>query len=271
MGLSNHEVLNETLVDRIFEKFENPKIDNYYNDQFLNEFSNVARKHNIEVEFRADDPYRTTVEGKTELNLNPKYSTKYILVLYVPQIQHDTGEKTFRETVNVLLHEFSRSIITDIIKKLTPNVKNIRVVERFTATVGLPIHFDINKVTKENSLAFLNYIFDIKERPIWAFSIAYSQFYHNKGYSIRKLVDINNKYIFGHRQGHIDFQALNNYIQTLKDDTLCLFEIQYTIYIIDSQRWRNKFESFINLIEKYRKRLEKRSQLPPALADILDE
>ena len=174
---------------------------------------------------------------------------------------NDQGDKTTREVINTLLHEFSHCIILNIIKKLTPEIKRNRFVEKFSSTIGDNSYFDINHVSKENSLSFLNYVFDIKERPIWAFSIAFSQFFHNKGYSIYKLVEANSKHILGYEQGYINAQILNKYISNLVDDTLCLFEIQYSVYVMDSQRWRNKFESFINLIEKYRKRLEKRNEL----------
>ncbi len=251
-------ILQETLVEKLFNEFININIKEIYNDSFFDNFAEVIAKYKIKVVFDDSDSKRKVVSGRTRLSNDSKIH--YIIYLYVPQEHNDLGEQTLRETINTLLHEFSHCMILNILKKLSSNESKHKIINRFITSPNVIVSFNINDISKDNCESFLKYIFDVRERSVWAFTIAFSHFYHNGNQSIYKSTTLNDKYILGFKEHLISPKVLNEYICSLNDDMLALFQIQYAIHVLDNKKkWINKLTSLLNLIDKYHKRLGQRN------------
>ena len=90
---------------------------------------------------------------------------------------------------------------------------------------------------------------------MFALSIAYSCYHLREKETAQKLFDLNKEYILNFEKGrNISIQHMNNYIGSLYDEKLSLFEIQYAVYFLSDKKYYQKLESFMNLIKKYEKR-----------------
>lgn len=65
---------------------------------------------------------------------------------------------------------------------LPSSKKMSKLSEKFTKSI--PIYgFDVDNVTSEKCTNFLRYIFDVTERAVFAFSIAYCCYFNKRGRS----------------------------------------------------------------------------------------
>lgn len=253
--MNNPEVLNETLVEKIFDQFDDIDIDDIYNDdfKFVDEFIRLCEYNKIRIrEFAIDKKYNRISGGYAESTVS-EYD--YEIRIYKP-IKPKYDDQDVRDYVNTLLHEFTHIMILKGILALPPHNKTDWLKTKFKNSI-VPHGFNIKHITKETATNFLNYIFDITERPVFALSIAYSCYFYRKNINSSKLFDLNKKYIIGYENNKVTEKTLDNYIAQLQDEKLFLFKIQYAVYFLSDHKWILKLDSFMNLIKKYEKRFYK--------------
>jgi len=256
----NSEVLNETLVEKIFNQFENPNVDNLYDGKIDEELMDLCDFHKIQVSTYRDDPKLNIVRGS--YGRAPQSSNyKYVIKLFLP-IREFT-EEDIRNIVNTFVHEFAHIIVLKGIDEMIPlkiNKGTRTIIDRLSERFNLgsiPYDFNVDNITKEKATNFLNYIFNITERPIFALSIAYSCYFYRKEESAEKLFKLNKEIIIGYEYKSITNEARRQYMSRLREEKTFLFLIQYAVYFLSEHKWILKLDSFMNLIKKYEKRFKK--------------
>jgi len=251
----NLKILNETLVDTIIDKFEKINIEDIYTDEFQVQLKTLADNHHIYIDFNTDPPYTSKVNGDAKEILNKETGYDYQIIFRLPN--RKLTEQDNRDLTITFLHEFTHAVIFGIIKKLMPEVQRDKILLNFDSTRSKPFRFDINKVTQADCERFLNYVFSLKERPVFALSIAYSCYHHRQTETLKTLFDTNKKIILDYGHGVISEDERFRYISRLKDEKVFLFEIQYAVYFLSDRKWIFKLDSFMNLIKKYENRFSK--------------
>lgn len=253
-----YEVLNETLVEKIFNQFEDIKIDDLYNGdfKFVEKFIRLCGENKIRIrEIQIDKKYNR-ISGSYAESSDPDYD--YEIRIYKPK-RDKYNDQDVRDYINSLLHEFTHLIILKGIKELPPHINKSWITARFTNSI-IPHGFDIKQITKESATNFLNYIFDITEKAVFAFSIAYSCHLYRDKEDSDTLFNTNKKYILNYENGKISNEAMDSYIEQLQDEKLFLFKVQYAVYFLSEHKYILKLDSFMNLIKKYEKRFDKMFQ-----------
>jgi len=258
----NLELLNETLVDRIFEKFEKiPNVNNLYDGKIDDELLNIFDSYKIYVQVLQDDHELNAVRG-SYARASKESSYKYIIRLRLPD--RKLIQKEERDVINTLLHEFAHLIILRGIDNLAPpkliNKDRSNIVKRIQERFGLgaiPYDFKVDNITTEKAIKFLNYIFDITERPVFAFSIACSCHFDRNEENAQTLFNVNKKYILDYENKRISKESRDKYISRIKDEKIFLFLVQYAVYFLSDRKLILKLDSFMNLIKKYENRFKK--------------
>lgn len=248
-------IINETLVEKIFDQFKDIKIDDLYDEQskFIPALDELCVNHKILLrEVQLDKTHDRISGGYAPSNVD---NFDYEIRIYLPGKTNFTDQDV-ADYINSLLHEFTHIMILKGILALPPHNKKDWIVSKFTNSIA--VHgFDIENITKDNCIKFLNYIFSITERAVFAFSIAYSCHLYRNQETSDLLYNTNKKYILNYENKKITEEAMKNYIDRLQDDKLFLFKIQYAVYFLSDRKWLFKLNSFRNLIKKYEKRFNK--------------
>jgi hypothetical protein len=253
--LTNQLILCETLVEKFFDeipkKFKGKLI---FDDEFFFDLVDYFKTRlGIRLEYEQDDI--KVLEGR--------FDKPNIIVLIFPKNLVYRDKISNKDFLNVIFHEFTHFIVDKSIRPKLVELKESQKSKKIINTYHLPptsnIYFEDNDQTKIYN--FLRYYLQPKERPNWAFSIAfeiYLRYKYEKTTSdlINENYKIIHKYLKDEVKNKYDF---DNYYYQLNDDKLkVLFEIQYFITKVTSGKERrffyNDFLRMQKLIEKYRKR-----------------
>ena len=221
-------ILQETLVDKVFKSIDSNLIkDKVDLESFFDFIESIEKQFNLKLDKIQRSKKLISVEGK--------YYPPNRIELIIPYHYYEndgTMEKIHvLEMIYVFLHEFSH-FITD---KLIPN--QIKIDKKLIPPPNFNILFNSDN---ESVKKFLDYIFQLYERPNFAFSIGLS-ILNNR----TNLTKIKNEYK----------NKPDNYILNLSDPMLALYFqiIKFVDKLKDSKYLRKKIE-LDKLIEKYYRR-----------------
>lgn len=251
------QVLNETLVEKIFSQFKDINVNDIYDGKIDDELLNIFDHYKILVHQFRDDPKLNEVRGSyRKTSKNSDY--KYVVSLFLPM--RDLTERDGRLVINTLFHEFIHIVILRGIEALSKSDNGkTSISDRFNLG-SVPSDFKIDNITSDKAIKYLNYVFDITERPVFAFSIAYSCHFYRQEQNAQTLFDLNKKIIIDYENGKLTKQLRNYYVSRLQDEKIFLFLIQYAVYFLSDHKWIIKLDSFMNLIKKYEKRFDEMSE-----------
>lgn len=121
----------------------------------------------------------------------------------------------------------------------------------------IPATYDIGKETPEDLVKYLTYVFHMREKSSFAFTIVYafSKSLHHP--NIENVFNLNKEIINRYINNQISPTELNNYISSFEGDSVQLFQIQYAVYKLNEKKYKTQLNSFFNLLIKYEKRLNK--------------
>jgi hypothetical protein len=252
--LTNHLILQETLVEKFFEeipkKFKNQSI---FDEKFFFELTNhFETKLGIRLEYEQDDIKK----------LDGRFDRPNTIVIVFPKNLIYRNKITDKDFLNVIFHEFTHFLVDEVtrpkLSKLKDSKINKNIIDNYYLPISTNVYFedtDQNKIDK-----FLRYYLQPRERSNWAFSIAFEMYLKfNRQRSTKDLIDENYKVIHDYLKDQINNKYnFDNHYYRLSNNLKVLFEIQYFITRVKSSKERRFFyDDFLRmqkLIDKYRDR-----------------
>lgn len=248
--LFEQEVLTETLVDYMFDTLQSHIVDNDI-DRALKDIEDFAAKLHIRIHHKINNNISEKIIAQTK-SFGP--------IAQITIVRHKSVNINSKEYFLVLMHElahaifiicFSLKISEETYNKLTlPDT----VVEAST--------LDYNNMTIENSLKYLQYIFDFREWSPMAFTVAYGSYNLT---NFKDIVENNQKTIgefLSNTKNETNINVVKNTVKTQGEFFSVLFNVQLAMYFLRDEskeyiKYKTKVAKFINLVIKYQKRLRK--------------
>lgn len=251
--LVEQSLILETLPDRLKEIF---KKDFIYN---LNQFEEIQnRLYEIEKELNVEVIMKREKISKISAHIESTYDqSRHIIHMSFPMNFQIENKEQLEDFINTIFHEISHIITNKKIPEFL-NKKTKEGLQKYNTLDYKPCDYDLNALIPEEMKNFLDYIFQIRELPNFAFSIAYSNMYkEHHSFNIQQLYDQNNKIINSfYIDKKLSIQSYNNWIDYLKGDTKILFKIQVAVFFLKTREYKNKLNSLLKLIIKYENKIK---------------
>ena len=218
-------ILQETLVDNIFDLIDTNTLDSQINTSGIVQLKQKLENYtHVKLEFWKNQ--NNQVDGDFE---RPNIINIYL---------HSNA--TYGDVLQVFLHEFSH-FVTDhklpiLVKFKKPSFGNVLFTDN-----------------KDNIRNFLDYIFQLRELPNFALSFAFDIFLYYQKDNTNSIIKKNKNIIDNHNSRDQEFTY---YFMSLSKDIKLLFQIQYFIKIVKKSEYLRKFIRMKKLIEKYRRRIK---------------
>ncbi len=258
------ELVNETIVDHLFNIFEK-NTSNIYSQDFEDQINKTFDNNNIRVESELYSGQK--VQANTEL-FDGKERKIYIIKLLIPQNSKRTDQELNDEITRTLIHEISHILthykIPDFVDKRFPG-SLYNIVQKFNTEKIRKYTYNLQNYKLSDLNNYLEYVFHIREKSSFALSIALSCYFDDIRYhrTPEQLYVGDKEIVESYLNNRISFYTLNNYInQTHIGDTIELFLMQFAARALKkSDRtykvYLSQLESFVALCGKYWKRLDK--------------
>ena len=241
-------ILQETLIDSIFKYIDYGKLEDKIGDDVL-----LKTQQKLGTQFGIDLRYNQ--------NQNPGYKIvtgnfikPNIIIITLPNHKEDILKLKSKDIINVFLHEFTHMLTYEKIPKLvTVNGKPIK-----TKLIPPPFN-DINfEDNKDKIKPLLDYVFQLREMPNFAFSIGFDLINYTKQ-TTDELYQKNKSIIKQEKENNGIFNR-NQYYYNLSFNLKTFFELQYFTGKIHKFDYSRKFIKMRKMIEKYRRRLKMYTQ-----------
>ena len=254
LSLSNvfkQEVLTETIVDLMFDSLQAHIINNDI-EQAKKDIEDFADKLQIEVRHKINPPVnnipdtygrtksigeitRITITRTKNVDIN---SVNYFLVM-VHELAHAIFAKCF--SIDIDEQTYYRLTTSDKVRASNLNYYNMSI---------------------DNSLQYLQYIFDFREWSAMAFTVAYGAYkFDNLEEIIKNNREISETFIRD-TKNKINIERLKNIVERQGEFLSILFNVQLAMYFLRDKsseyiKYKTKVAKFIKLVLKYYKRLRK--------------
>jgi len=234
-------ILQETLIDSIFKYIDYGGLEEKIDDDVL-----LVLRDNAGSKFEVDLQYRQNQDSMYKV-LVGEYVKPNKILIYIPKNQKDVDKISNKELINVFLHEFSH-MITDrkIPSLITYNGKPIK--SRLLPPPFGQINFEDNK---DKIKPLLDYMFQLREMPNFAFSIGFDLINYTK-LTTEELYQ-KNRFIIKQEKETVERDI---YYYNLVDSLKTFFELQYFTNKYHKLEYSRKFIKMRKMIEKYRRRLK---------------
>ena len=231
-------ILQETLINSIFKYVDYFLLDGLLDNEQL-----------LEFQYTVNDRFEVDLRYYTKLNygvITGEYIKPNIIVIYLPSKQEDLLKCTSTDLINVFLHEFSH-MITD---KKIPKLVTVNGQPFKTKLIPPPFE-DINfEDNKEKIKPLLDYIYQLREMPNFAFSIGFDLINYTK-FTTEEIYQKNRAIIKQNNR-----LERNIYYYNLSINLKTFFELQYFTNKVYRSNYARKFIKMRKMIEKYRRRLK---------------
>jgi len=237
-------ILQETLIDSIFKYIDYGGLEDKISDDGL-----LKLQQDLGTQFEVDLRYIQNQDPAYKI-VTGKFIKPNIIIITLPNHKSDILKIKSKDLVNVFLHEFTHMLTYKKIPKLvTVNDKS------FKKTLIPPPFDTINfEDSKDKIKPLLDYIFQLREMPNFAFSIGFDLINYTK-LTTEELYQ-KNRFIIKQEKEYNQIFERNQYYYNLSLNLKTFFELQYFTNKYHKLEYSRKFIKMRKMIEKYRRRLK---------------
>lgn len=246
--LFKQNLITETIVDYMFDVLQSHIIDNNI-EQANKDIEDFAAKLHIRILDKINNNMNEKIRAQTK-SFGP--------IAQITIMRNKSVHINSKEYFLVLLHElahanfiicFSLKISEDAYNHLTITTDSVVEVSKL----------DYTNMTVENSLKYLQYIFDFREWSPMAFTVAYGSY---KFDNFKDIIKNNQVVIDKFLRDKSNIDTVKILVETQGEFFSVLFNVQLAMYFLRDKneqymKYKTKVAKFIKLIIKYRTKLQK--------------
>ena len=261
MSETDLELLNETLIDNLFDIFDK-NLGNIYSQEFINKLNEYFEKENITIEFiKKDVP---AISGKAlQLTDNKGYKIKIFIPLNVDDSYEYSEKIVLRTIIHEITHILTEYKIPDFaIIKFPGSIFN--TYQRFS-TKNIKNHtYNVLTYKLSDLEKYLEYVLHIREKSSFATSVALSCYFDLAGpkRNPKDLFNSNFQVIKEYLNNQISYYTITRHMSQIDGDALELFLIQFAVAALRKNGkiykiYQYQMNHFLKLCIKYWNRLNK--------------
>lgn len=255
------EIINETLIDKLFDVFEKD-LGHIYSQEFIDKLNEYLKDENITISFHKTE--KTSVFANVESN---KENTGYDIYINIPIKTNRTDEQIDQDVLRTMIHEVTHILtnykIPDFALQKFPN-STFNVYRRLTTRNVVNHTYDIRTYKLIDLEKYLDYVLHIREKSSFATTVALSCYFDLSGpkRNPRDLFNSNFQIIKEYLENRISYYTLNNHMSQIDGDAIELFLMQFAVMALRKngkiyKLYQYQLTSFLKLCIKYWKRLNK--------------
>ena len=248
-NLFKQEIITETIVDHMFDSLQAHIIHNDI-EQAEKDIEDFAAKLHVRIHHKVNNNISENIQARTR-----SFGTlAQITIVRKRNVNTNTSEY-----LQIMIHELAHAIFIMCFSFEVDEKTYIRLtLSDIVEATGL----NYNDLTVDNSLKYLQYIFDFREWSPMAFTVAYGAY---KSDNFDDIVKSNQKSILEFLDNVKSEDQINKVKTIVKNQgefLSVLFNVQLAMYFLKDKsdkyiKYKTKVAKFIKLVSKYQKRLIK--------------